>query len=152
MSGKLNLNCNTIACFIKEIKKIYYKYILNKKYIKTGTCLQCGQCCQNIYIKHDKKVINDEKEFHKLNLQGNYADFEITGKDETGLVFKCKLLDEKTKLCKNHKVRGFICRRYPQEEIFAFGAKLAEGCGYKFEPIDSFEDVLKKIKQNRRIL
>ena len=104
-----------------------------------------GFCCQNIYIKHDRKVLKNEKEFYNLNQKGKYLDFEIIDKDDTGLVFKCKLLDEVTNLCKNHKARDFICRRYPQEEIFAFGAKLANGCGYKFEPIDSFEDVLKSI-------
>ena len=132
---------------IKKLKKFYYKYILRKKYIRTGFCLKCGQCCQNIYIKHDKNVIADEKEFYYLNQKGKYLDFEVIGKDDTGLVFKCKLLDEESKLCKNHKIRDFICRRYPQEEIFTFGAKLAQGCGYKFEPIESFEDVLKRVER-----
>ncbi len=133
----------------QKLKKFYYKYILRKKYIRTGACLKCGQCCRNIYIKHDRKVLADENDFYKLNQKGKYLDFEIMGKDETGLIFKCKLLDEQTKLCKNHKARDFICRRYPQEEIFSFSAKLADGCGYKFEPIESFEDVLKHISRRK---
>lgn len=138
-------------CTKEDLKKFYYKYILRKKYIRTGFCKKCGQCCQNIYIKHDNKVISDKIEFYKLNKKNKYLDFEITGKDESGLIFKCKLLDENTNLCKNHKNRDFICRRYPQEEIFSFGAKLANGCGYKFEPVESFEDVFfKVVKQKSR--
>ena len=64
----------------QKLKKFYYKYILRKKYIRTGSCLKCGQCCQNIYIKHDRKVLKDEQEYYNLNQKGKYLDFEIIDK------------------------------------------------------------------------
>ena len=73
-----------------------------------------------------------------------YFDLEIIGKDETGLLFACKNLDEETKMCKVHKRRAKICRDYPMEEILKMGGTLAEGCGYKFEPIEKFRDILDK--------
>lgn len=68
------------------------------------------------------------------------------GKDEIGLIFECTNIDEETQLCKIHKNRPQICRRYPQEAIFMMGGALAENCGYKFTPIESFDEVFKKLK------
>ena len=49
--------------------------------------------------------------------------------------------------CKIHKKRPGICRRYPQEELFLMGGTLAEHCGYRLEPIESFEDVFSKVNK-----
>ncbi len=89
-----------------------------------------------------------EKLFNRLKpLHPFYFDLEIIGKDETGLLFACKNLDENTKMCKIHKKRAKICRDYPMEEILKMGGTLAEGCGYRFEPIEKFSEVLNKAKK-----
>ena len=98
----------------KKLKKFFYLYILRKKYYRVGSCNACGRCCQKIYVKH-KNVIQTEEEFKKLHKETN----------------KCKI----------HKKRPGICRRYPQEELFMMGGTLAENCGYRLEPIESFEEV-----------
>lgn len=135
---------------IKQLKKILYKYVLRKKYFRTGECIGCGACCTHIYVKHMKGVVKTEKEFQQLKrLHPFYTYLEILGEDETGLFFECQNLDKDTKKCKIHKKRPGICRRYPQEEIFLLGGTLKEDCGYKFVPIDSFEDVLNKIKKSK---
>ncbi len=135
---------------IKQLKKILYKYVLRKKYLRTGECIGCGACCTHIYVKHMKGVVKTEKEFQQLKrLHPFYTYLEILGEDETGLYFECKNLDKNSKKCKIHKKRPGICRRYPQEEIFLLGGTLKEDCGYKFVPIDSFEDVLNKIKKSK---
>lgn len=127
-----------------EIKKWVLKNILKKKYIRIGHCINCGSCCRRIYITHNGEVIKKESDLKDLQKYGYYRDFIVIEENENGLLLKCKLLDDKTNLCKNHKYRYSICRKYPQEEIFKIGAQLATTCGYSFQPIDSFSKILKK--------
>ena len=130
-----------------KIKKCYYLYILKRKYYRTGACNACGRCCQKIYVKH-KTIVQTEEEFEKLKTQHIfYTYLKVVDKDETGLVFECENLDKETKKCKIHKRRPGICRRYPQEEVFRMGGTLAEHCGYKLVPIESFEEVFNKVQK-----
>lgn len=134
---------------LKKLKKFVYTKILGKKYYREGHCLGCGRCCQKIYVQTSKHVISDEKEFEKLKLMHRfYTYLTVVDKDEIGLVFSCSNLDEETKLCKIHKNRPGICRRYPQQELFMMGGELKDDCGYKMVPIISFAEVLdKKMKK-----
>ena len=75
---------------------------------------------------------------------------KIIDKDETGIVFECMNLDKETNRCKIHKKRPGICRRYPQEELFMMGGTLAEHCGYRLEPIESFDEVFEKVSRRRK--
>ena len=135
----------------KKLKKLFYLHILRKKYYRVGACKACGRCCQKIYVKHTK-VIQTEEEFERLQkLHPFYTYLKIVDKDETGLVFECTNLDKETHKCKIHKKRPGICRRYPQEELFAMGGTLANDCGYRLEPIESFDDVFKKISKKKKI-
>ena len=133
------------------IEKFFAIYIFKKTYKRIGKCLGCGQCCSHIYVRHKKNVISDEKEFEKLRyLHPFYSYLSIIGKDEIGLIFKCANRDEETKLCKIHKKRPLICRKYPQEEIFLMGGELAQNCGYKFTPYRSFDEVFKNIEKRNK--
>ena len=134
----------------KKIKKFFYLHVLKRKYYRVGQCNVCGRCCQKIYVKH-KNVIQTEEEFERLQkLHPFYTYLKIIYKDETGLVFECTNLDKVTMKCKIHKKRPGICRRYPQEELFLMGGNLAEHCGYKLVPIESFEDVLNKVSKIKK--
>lgn len=138
--------------FIEAYKKLVLKYILNKKYIRSGKCNMCGACCEKIYVRHIKSVIKDEEEFKKLRfLHPFYTYLEVVDKDDLGLVFKCNNFDKQLKICKIHKKRPGICRRYPAEAIFSMGAYLSDNCGYSFTPIDKFADVLEKERKNYKI-
>ena len=131
---------------LKNLKKWFYLYILKRKYYRVGSCNACGRCCQKIYVKH-KQVIQTEAEFERLKTQHSfYTYLKVVDKDETGLVFECENLDKETKKCKIHRKRPGICRRYPQEELFNMGGTLAEHCGYKLIPIESFEEVFDRVK------
>jgi hypothetical protein len=131
----------------KKLKIFILHKIFKKYYKRTGKCKGCGQCCTHIYVKHFKHVLKDEKEFEKLQfLHKFYSDLKIIGKDELGLIFECKNLDQETKKCKIHFWRPAICRRYPQEELFSMGGTLSDDCGFKMQPIISFKEVLKKTK------
>lgn len=131
---------------LQNLKKFFYIKILGRKYFRTGKCNRCGKCCKNIYVKHGKKFIDDEKLFNSLKpLHTFYFDLEVIGKDEVGLLFACKNLDNETSMCKMHKKRAKICRDYPMEEILKMGGTLAPDCGFRFEPIEKFSDILNKL-------
>ena len=131
-----------------EIKKFIYLKILKRKYYRVGNCAKCGRCCKIIYVKHGKSFISDPDLFNKLKpLHPFYFDLEIIGKDEVGLLFACKNLDEAARTCKIHNKRAKICRDYPMEEILKMGGTLAEGCGYRFEPIEKFSEILDKMSR-----
>ena len=132
-----------------DIKKFIYKYILRRNYYRYGKCIRCGACCTKIYVNSRKSMIKDESEFQKLkHLHPFYSYLEIIDKDENGLVFKCNKFDKEKKICTIHKMRPGICRRYPSEIIFKMGASMAETCGYKFVPIESFKEVFQKKSKN----
>ncbi len=134
-----------------KIKKFYYTKILGRKYYRIGNCKGCGRCCRQIYVKHAKGVIQNEEDFEKLKHQHRfYTYLKVMGKDEIGLIFECQNLDSETHLCKIHKTRPGICRRYPQEEIFMMGGVLSQDCGYSLVPIETFEEVFAKVEKNSK--
>lgn len=133
---------------ILKIRKFILAKILRRKYYRTGKCNACGKCCTQIYVKHYKHVLQDEKEFEKLKyLHRFYTYLKVIGKDDIGLIFECQNLDPVTHHCKIHKTRPGICRRYPQEELFSMGGALSDDCGYKMEPIYSFDEIFEKEKK-----
>ena len=74
-----------------KLKKLFFKYVLRKKYVRSGACKGCGACCTHIYVKHMKGVVKTEKEFKTLKrLHPFYTYLEILGTDKTGLYFECK--------------------------------------------------------------
>lgn len=140
---------------LEKLKRFILAKIFRKNYYRTGKCKGCGECCTHIYVKHFKHVLQDEEEFKKLQcIFGFYSGLKIIGKDELGLIFECSHLDPETKKCKIHFFRPAICRRYPQEELFAMGGTLSDKCGFKMEPIIPFKDVLNNLekKEKRKII
>lgn len=139
--------------FLKKenLKKFYYTKILHRKYYKVGKCKGCGRCCHQIYVQHAKGVIQTEEDFEKLKYQHRFYKYlKVVGKDEIGLIFECQNLDKETHLCKIHKTRPGICRRYPQEEIFAMGGVLSQDCGYSLIPIETFSEVFEQVKKKAK--
>lgn len=138
---------------LDKIKKFYHLKILRKKYYRNGACAQCGCCCENIYVRHDSRVINSVEEFENIKKEDSYSFYHhisVVGKDEFGLLFSCDKFDKEKRICKDHKNRPSICRNYPSEEIFSFGAHLQEKCGYSFVPIESFCEVFEKVCKKKR--
>lgn len=139
---------NIFLKFSNWFRRLIYKYLLRRKYYRNGICKRCGACCSRIYVRHAKHTISSEKEFEKLRyLHPFYSYLKIEGKDEIGLIFSCCNFDAENHICKIHKMRPGICRRYPDEQIFSMGATLSNGCGYSFTPIDKFKDVLETVKK-----
>ena len=105
----------------------------------------CGSCCKKIYVKHGKNVIDNEELF--LNLKEKhpfYKSLKLIGKDNNGLIFECQNLENNK--CRIHKKRWKICKKYPDEEMFMMGGCMQENCGYHFEPIYTFDEILNKTK------
>lgn len=130
------------------IKKQYYLKILKRRYYRFGFCKKCGSCCRNIYVRHGKDIIKAEEQFEKIKKEDSYIFYQhikVIGKDDFGLIFECNKFDKEKKLCTDHKNRPPICKNYPREEIFKMGASLQDGCGYRFEPIEKFDEVFKKV-------
>ncbi len=132
--------------FKDNLRRFFYGKILQKKYLRKGSCHGCGRCCQKIYVRHAKDVIKTEEEFEKLKtLHFFYGYLKVVDKDRTGLIFECSKLDKETGKCTAYKTRPVLCRQYPQEEIFMMGGSITEHCGFSFEPIEKFDEVFKKI-------
>lgn len=137
----------------EKIKKYYHLKVLKRKYYRLGKCVKCGCCCENIYVRHKGKVIQTQEEFEQIKKTDNYSFYKhITpiNKDDFGLIFSCDKFDKEKRLCKDHKHRPSICKNYPSEEIFSFGAQLQDKCGFYFTPIVSFDEVMKKISKKTK--
>lgn len=137
----------------EKIKKYYHLKVLKRKYYRLGKCAKCGCCCENIYVRHKGKVIQTQEEFEQIKKTDNYSFYKhITpiNKDDFGLIFSCDKFDKEKRLCKDHKHRPSICKNYPSEEIFSFGAQLQDKCGFCFTPIVSFDEVMKKISKKTK--
>jgi hypothetical protein len=112
----------------------------------------CGRCCENIYVRHGKDIIKTTEEFEKIKKTDDYIfykNIDVIGEDDFGLIFSCRKYDKEKKLCTDHKKRPPICVNYPSEEIFSMGASLHENCGYSFTPIESFDEIFKKVNKKK---
>ena len=71
-------------------KKLFYKYILRRKYYRYGQCNRCGACCSKIYVNHGKVFIQTVEEFEKLKklhpfyiyIERYVDDYDVFIKDE----------------------------------------------------------------------
>lgn len=114
-------------------------------YERSGSCNQCGSCCTNIYLIHGQKVIEDPALFEELKAQNpEYAYFKVVRQEADGLMFQCVHLQEDNS-CGIYEDRPDFCRKYPSEHSLLMGGKLAEGCGYRFKLLKTFQDVLRQM-------
>lgn len=133
--------------------KEYFKLIFNKffgpKYIKAGSCKQCGVCCRNITLRIGDDFISTEKQFELAKKHEKYYEnYLMTEKDERGIMlFACKFLTKSNK-CGAYWRRSLYCRTYPfiKTDFIAAGGTTLDGCGYYFKPSDDFKDILEQSK------
>jgi uncharacterized protein len=129
---------------IKNLRKAIYQ-ALNIKYWRKGQCKQCGQCCRTITLRFPFKLIDSEKEFELLKkwIPG-FNHFKITDTADDGvLLFTCDCLTEDNR-CSAYHFRSLFCRFYPHfgTQFIKLGGKPLEGCGYYYEPVVPFKEIL----------
>ncbi|MEW5819302.1 MAG: YkgJ family cysteine cluster protein [Cyanobacteriota bacterium] len=135
--------------FLYKIK-IFLLTATGKKYIKTGKCNACGNCCKNISVKHGNKVIKSLEQFESLQRRFSvYRMFKVMDTSEQGVVFQCIYLDNDTGKCTDYENRPPICRNYPHEIIFKLGGNLSDTCGFSFIPIKSFKKVFTEVENTK---
>jgi Fe-S-cluster containining protein len=114
---------------------------------RTGACNQCGKCCSNIYLVYGQQTINSLEMFEDVKAQNpEYEYFKplLSQSDPDGLLFQCIHL-QANNTCGIYSNRPTFCRQYPSEHSILMGGKLAEGCGYQFRLLKTFQDVLKQV-------
>jgi Fe-S-cluster containining protein len=136
-----------IHSFLSKGEKPPADVVKGKYYTRTGSCNQCGKCCKDIYLIHEDKTIDSLELFEELKpANPEYQHFVVVGETEHGLQFQCKHLSPENR-CAIYENRPDFCRKYPSEKSILLGGSLAKGCGYKFELIRTFEDVLSQVAQ-----
>lgn len=118
-------------------------------YERTGSCNQCGKCCSNIYLVYGQQTINSLEMFEDVrakNPEYHYFKPLPAQTDPDGLLFQCIHL-QADNTCGIYDDRPTFCRKYPSEHSILMGGKLAEGCGYQFRLLRTFQDVLKQVSQ-----
>ncbi len=113
-------------------------------YNRTGSCNQCGQCCQHIYLTYRRQVIKNVDEFNRIKTlhAKEYGSFQPIEQTATGVVFQCNALEEDNR-CGRYLNRPTFCRTYPTEDSLLQGGKLPSDCSYLFEIRHKFSQVLK---------
>lgn len=127
------------------ILKYYLNRLFSPRYLKSGKCKQCGNCCRSIILADDGKNITSVAVFEKLKLKyKKYNHFTPIKKDENGdILFQCNSLGEDNR-CKDYFFRSIYCRKYPNidKKFIMAGGKMLDGCGYKIEPTKKFSHYL----------
>lgn len=131
-----------VKSFLRSDEEAQVKPLEGQYYRRTGSCNMCGKCCTNIFLVHDKITIQTEEAFEALREDNaEYQYFVPISSTEEGLRFQCIHLQE-DKSCGIYDDRPDFCKRYPSEHSLLMGGQLAEGCGYSFQLLKTFQQVL----------
>lgn len=126
---------------------IYYLKLRlqNRKIVRVGSCLQCGNCCRSICLEDSSGWLTSEKKFNKiLDELPEYSRFEICGRDRAGyLLFTCSWCNEEGH-CSDYDNRLTLCRKYPETSLTFAGGTIPEHCGYRLVETADFQRLLKK--------
>lgn len=137
-----------VKSFLKPAEPKQAGTIQGQYYERSGACNQCGKCCTRIYLVYGQQTINSLALFEEVKAQNpEYQYFKplMAESDEEGLLFQCVHLQSDNR-CGIYDSRPQFCRQYPSEHAMLMGAKLAEGCGYQFRLLKTFQDVLRQLQ------
>lgn len=110
--------------------------------VRRGECHSCGDCCRNIYLLHDERPIASLSAFRALQAEHpEYASFEPVDETSHGVRFRCHHLTAENR-CAEYASRPAFCRNYPSEKGLLLGGQVSPNCGYRFEPLRRFHQVL----------
>jgi hypothetical protein len=108
------------------------KSIFRTKWLRTGHCLQCGNCCKEIYISLTPAQ-SRSRLFTNIAIRWITWLFDFillkVDYDNSSLVFTCKHLTPEGK-CHNYFWRPNVCRNYPLVDYFKEPVFLPS-CGFR---------------------
>ena len=126
---------------LKYLKRI--SFLINRIFFPsnmkiTGKCRQCGECCRNIIIINEGKIIKDLTVFEQIKDSDPFYQNLIFHKIcESGFLrFTCLYLLNNR--CSAYQSRPVICKHYPSVRMFKYGGALTENCGFAIEARKSF--------------
>jgi uncharacterized protein len=145
-----NTMLEIVKSFLKPEESKQSGRVQGQYYERTGSCNQCGKCCTHIYLVYGQQTIDSVELFEEIkskNPEYEYFKPLLNQSDEEGLLFQCVHLQADNS-CGIYNNRPTFCRQYPSEHSLLMGGKLAEGCGYRFRLINTFQDVLRQVAEN----
>ncbi len=114
--------------FLTNIPK---KYLFKSKYILTGKCKRCGQCCKKILLSITPKQLNSRL-FSTIAIKWIewIFGFELLyiDREDLYLAFKCNYHNDDG-TCGNYFWRANVCRNFPLIGYFKKPVFLPN-CGY----------------------
>jgi Fe-S-cluster containining protein len=117
------------------VERFFKKYIFKPMYKVTGSCRQCGTCCQLIgietpdYLLKRKWLMRLIIAFYKKINDFVYQGF---AREERMMLFTCNKFDKEKHNCSIHPWRPALCRNYPLLRYFNKPV-VFNTCGYKVE-------------------
>ncbi len=126
------------------IKYLHLK-LTGKEVVVSGRCINCGECCRRINIRHEGLWIRSERKFNKIAAQDpSIAKFRVIGKNSNNVLdFSCTNFGEDN-LCTDYENRPDICREFPGKAVYYMESPLPATCGFKVHAGVPFEKVLEK--------
>ena len=136
-----------VKSFLRPEENKQAGVVQGQYYERSGSCNQCGKCCTHIYLVYAQQTINSVSMFEEIkanNPEYHYFKPLRQESDEDGLLFQCIHL-QADNTCGIYEQRPSFCRQYPSEHSLLMGGKLAEGCGYRFRLLNTFQDILGQV-------
>jgi Fe-S-cluster containining protein len=140
-----------IQSFLPRKEREASEAVVGKYYRRTGSCNMCGKCCKDIYLIHHDRTIESIEEFETLKPDNpEYQHFIPVQTTPDGVQFQCKHLSSENR-CQIYANRPDFCRKYPSEKTLLLGGQLAKGCGFQFELLKTFDEVLSKVADKKNL-
>lgn len=119
--------------------------IKGKTIVISGRCKGCGSCCTSLSLESKVGWLRYEQDFRDIvTLFPQYNRFEITGLDPSGfLLFRCTWCTPQG-TCLYYDKRLPLCKKFPEKTLPFAGGTLPVSCGYSFDVVTPFENILKK--------
>jgi len=115
-----------------------------KRYFRTGSCTRCGECCRNMKLLYNGKIVETLEEFEELVKSDSSFAIFTPSEGDGPLTFTCShILNKGT--CGIYGTRPESCRRYPDPvQMENHGGDMIEGCGFELHRVESFERIFSR--------
>ncbi len=112
------------------------RIFLKTAYVRVGSCNQCGECCKNIAIGMERRMLNIKllrNAVIRWNAWLNGLIYKETIFEEEVILFECSYLGADG-LCGDYENRPQFCRDYPKVRDFFLQPVFYPKCSYVSVP------------------